>query len=136
VDSLFIAASAGYSGHNHTQSCRPREEGCKNTIRLDAMPLSLGLSYRLVTNTRLTPVFHAGFAYVRIRAASHITSRETTTESDFLPGGQVRAGVELDVGAGHISFELGYLYLPWEGSQVLDEDPGGVSARLGLRVSL
>lgn len=136
--SLFLTAGAGWFGNQIEAACPEGPSGCGDglEISVNAVPLSLGLSYRLENGSRWTPTISAGAAAVWSQVVTNTGFQGAMTESVFAPAGFARLGIELLLGPGGVLLELGYMYAPWPGSQVITGTLGGLSARLGYRFAL
>ena len=136
--SLFILAGAGWFGNKIDAACAAGPGGCGDNLDMSvhAIPLSLGLSYRIENGSRFTPTISAGAAAVWSQVITNTGFMGSVTESVFAPAGFARAGIELMLGPGGILLEVGYLYAPWPGSDVITGTLGGLSARLGYRFAL
>jgi len=136
--SLFLLAGAGWFGNQIEAACAEGPGGCGENLEMSvhAVPLSLGLSYRIENGSRWTPTISAGAAAVWSQVKTDTGFMGAVTESVFAPAGFARAGIELGLGPGGILLEVGYLYAPWPGSDVITGTLGGLSARLGYRFAL
>lgn len=131
--SLFALAGAGWFGNQVDAACPQGPAGCEAQLRLDAVPLWLGLAYRFENGSRWTPTVGAGAAAVWSRAAASPGFQPEVIENRVQPAGFARAGVELEAGVGGVMLEIGYTFIPWLGSDVITGQLGGLSARAGYR---
>jgi len=136
--SLFLLCGAGWFGNQIEAACAQGPGGCGDNLDLSvhAIPLSLGLSYRIENGSRWTPTISAGAAAIWSQVITNTGFQGSVTESVFAPAGFARAGIELQLGPGGILLEVGYLYAPWPGSDIITGTLGGLSARLGYRFAM
>ena len=136
--SLFLLCGAGWFGNQIDAACASGPDGCGDDLDMSvhAIPLSVGLSYRIENGSRWTPTVSAGAAAVWSQVITNTGFQGAVTESVFAPAGFARAGIEFLLGPGGILLELGYMYAPWPGSDVITGTLGGLSARLGYRFAL
>jgi hypothetical protein len=136
--SLFLLGGAGWFGNQIEAACPQGPGGCGDNLQISvhAVPLYLGLSYRIENGSRWTPTLSAGAAAVWSQVTASPSFQDPVAESAFAPAGFARAGIELHLGPGGVLLELGYQYAPWTGSNVITGTLGGLSARLGYRFAL
>lgn len=137
-DSLFLLGGAGWFGNQVEAACPEGPGGCGDDLQIavHSVPLVLGLSYRIENGSRWTPTISAGAAAIWSQVTADPAFQDRVRESTVAPAGFARAGLELTLGPGGILLELGYLYAPWPGSEVITGTLGGLSARLGYRFAL
>jgi len=136
--SLFLLCGAGWFGNQIEAACAEGPGGCGDNLDMSvhAVPLSVGLGYRIENGSRWTPTISAGAAAVWSQVITNTGFMGAVTESAFAPAGFARAGIEVALGPGGILLEVGYLYAPWPGSEIISGTLGGLSARLGYRFAL
>jgi hypothetical protein len=136
--SLFLLCGAGWFGNQIEAACAQGPGGCGDNLDMSvhAVPLFLGLSYRIENGSRWTPTISAGAAAVWSQVTATPSFQAEIKESAIAPAGFARAGIELLLGPGGILLEVGYLYAPWPGSDVISGPLGGLSARLGYRFAM
>jgi hypothetical protein len=131
--SLFLLAGAGYFGNEIDAATPDGPSGGASTLRLDAVPLWVGVAYRFENGSIWTPTIRAGAAAVISRVEARPSFQDAIVERGVQPAGFVRAGVEMGLGPGGVLLEIGYLLAPWLGSEVVTGRLGGLSGRLGYR---
>ncbi|HUU00924.1 MAG TPA: hypothetical protein VM425_05720 [Myxococcota bacterium] len=130
---LQIVFGAGYFQSRIKAACPNGPPGCASDLSIDAVPLTVAVMYRIENQTAWTPVVSAGAAAVWTRVELSPSFQAAVVEATVAPGAFARAGVELAAGPGGVLFDLGYLYAPWLGSNLISGNLGGLSARLGYR---
>jgi len=130
---LRIVFGAGYFQSRIHAACPGGPMGCDSDLGIDAVPLTVGVAYRIENKTAWTPFVCAGAAAVWTRVELSTSFQGAVVEATIAPGAFARAGVELAAGPGGVTLDLGYLYSPWLGSNLVSGNLGGLSARLGYR---
>lgn len=128
-----IVFGAGYFQNRITAACSNGPPGCDADLSIDAVPLTVAVAYRIENQTAWTPFACAGAAAVLTRVELAPSFQTAVVETTVAPGAFARAGVELAAGPGGVTLDLGYLYAPWLGSELVSGNLGGLSARLGYR---